>query len=274
LAACALAPEESELSVTLHKDIWFESQGTRLYTRQIGSGHPVVFLHGGLADHRAAELVAGPLSTAYRVILPDLRGSGRSLYSAELSWQALADDLSALLDHLGIQSAAIGGSSMGSGVALRFALSHPGRVLGLILMSPVYPGNDRGLSQAQTAAMQAIGAAGQTALEHGVQALIPLYARLPEPIRERAIAMLRDFDASSLAATTRLLASQIQPFESNEQLAQLDVPSLLIPGTDAEHPVEVAELYAQKLPRARIAQPGATLPASLTSFCAALPWPN
>lgn len=260
--------------MTSQTEIWFESHGTRLHAIEMGDKHgdPVVFLHGGLADHRAALLNASPLTAAYRVILPDLRGSGRSVYREELSWQALADDLLALLDHLGIESAAVGGSSMGSAVALRFALSHPERVLGLLLVSAVYPGSDRGLSQAQEAAMRAIGESGQTALEHGLDALIPLYGRLPEPIRERAVAMLRDFDAASLAATTRLLASNVQPFETITELAQISVPTLVVPGTDAEHPAEVAELYAQHLPHARLAQPGPELAAALTSFCEALPW--
>jgi pimeloyl-ACP methyl ester carboxylesterase len=259
-----------------HTEIWFEHKGTRLHAIEMGNrgGQPVVFLHGGLADHRAALLNAAPLTAAYRVILPDLRGSGRSVYRESLSWQALADDLVALLDHLGITAAAIGGSSMGSAVALRFALSHPQRVRGLILVSAVYPGTDRGLSQAQQAAMHAIGEAGQTALEQGLDALIPLYQRLPEPIRERAIAMLREFDAASLAATTRLLASNVQPFETITELAKIAVPALIVPGTDAEHPAHVAELYAQHLPHARLAQPGPDLATDLTSFCAALPWHN
>lgn len=260
--------------MTNHTEIWFENRGTRLFAIEMGNknAHPVVFLHGGLADHRAALLNAAPLTAAYRVIMPDLRGSGRSVYREELSWQALADDLIALLDHLGIDAAAVGGSSMGSAVALRAALIHPQRVLGLLLVAPVFPGSDRGLSHAQDAAMRAIGESGQTALAHGVEALTPLYGRLPESIRERAIAMLRDFDAASLAATTRLLASEVQPFESISELAQITVPTLVVPGTDAEHPADVAELYAQHLPHARLAQPGPELPADMTRFCAGLPW--
>ena len=267
---------ESENSMTSHNEIWFESHGTRLHAIEMGdkNAHPVVFIHGGLADHRAALLNAAPLTAAYRVIMPDLRGAGRSVYRDELSWQALADDLIALLDHLGITRAAVGGSSMGSAVALRCALSHPERVLGLLLVSAVYPGTDRGLTQAQQAAMRAIGEAGQTALEHGMDALIPLYSRLPDPIRERATAMMKEFDAASLAATTRLLASNVQPFESITELAKISVPTLVVPGTDAEHPAEVAELYAQHLPHARLAQPGPELAAALTNFCAALPWHN
>lgn len=258
------------------RDVWFESDGTRLYAREVGqldSARAIVFLHGGLADHRAAMLSAAPLAAAHRLILPDLRGSGRSLFAAELSWQQLARDITHLLSHLGIERAAIGGSSMGSGVALRFALDQPQHTLGLLLTAPVYAGADRGLSPAQADAMRALGEAGELALERGVEALIPLYGRLPVVVRERAIEMLRSFDAASVATTTRLLASARQPFAAARELAAIDVPALIIPGTDAEHPQDVAELYVQHIRRAELADPASPqLPTIMTSFCASLPW--
>jgi pimeloyl-ACP methyl ester carboxylesterase len=258
------------------REVWFERDGTRLYALEVGQldhDHPIVFMHGGLADHRAAMLYVGPLLAAHRVILPDLRGAGRSVFAGELSWQQLAADLSALLAHLRIERAAIGGSSMGSGVALRFALSHPEHTLGLLLTAPVFSGADRGLSPAQATAMQALGEAGEIALVRGIEALIPLYGRLPIAVRERAIEMLLSFDAASVATTTRLLASGAQPFGSADELAAIDVPVLVTPGTDAEHPLEVAELYVQHITHAQLAYPTSPeLPETLARFCAALPW--
>jgi pimeloyl-ACP methyl ester carboxylesterase len=266
----------STFDETPQREVWFESNGIRLYALEVGqldSDRPIVFMHGGLADHRAAMLSVGPLLAAQRVILPDLRGAGRSVFAGELSWQQLASDLGALLSHLGIERAAIGGSSMGSGVALRFALSHPERTVGLLLTAPVYSGADRGLSAAQAEAMRAMGEAGQIALERGVEALIPLYGQLPVAIRDRAIEMLRSFDAASVATTTRLLASGAQPFSSASELDTLTTPALIIQGTDAEHPVEVAELYAQHIPEAQLANPtDPALPIIIASFAAGLPW--
>ena len=259
------------------REVWFESAGTRLYALEVGqldSPRPIVFMHGGLADHRAAMLYVGPLLAAHRVIVPDLRGAGRSVYAGALSWQQLADDLGALLAHLGIKRAAFGGSSMGSGAALRFALSHPERTLGLLLTAPVFSGTDRGLSPAQAEAMRGMGEAGQLALERGVEALIPLYDKLPVVVRDRAIEMLKSFDAASVATTTRLLASGKQPFDSATELSKLTVPALIIPGTDPEHPVEVAELYKQHIEHAQLADPtNPGLPNIIANFCASLPWP-
>jgi 3-oxoadipate enol-lactonase len=266
-----------EEAMSTQREVWFENAGTRLYALEVGqldSARAIVFMHGGLADHRAAMLYVGPLLAAHRVILPDLRGAGRSVYAGELTWQQLADDVAALLVHLGIESAAVGGSSMGSGVALRFALSQPQRTLGLLLTAPVFAGAERGLSPAQAEAMRAMGEAGQLALERGVEALIPLYGRLPVVVRERAVEMLRSFDAASVATTTRLLASGSQPFHATDELAQLDMPALIVPGTDAEHPIEIAELYGRHIQRAQLADPAdPNLPTIISSFCNTLPWP-
>ena len=232
------------------REIWFEGGGTRLYAVERGRGSAIVFLHGGLADHRSALFRVGGLAASHRLLTPDLRGSGRSVYSGALTWDRLADDVSDLLERCGVERVVIGGTSMGSGVALRFALRHPGRTSGVVLMSPLYPGEDRGLPEAATAAMRAMASAGRRALEDGIDALLPIYDRLPEPLRARAIEMVRSFDPASVAATTSFLASCVQPIASAHDVASIDAPVLLIPGTDAEHPAEIAELYARHLPRA------------------------
>lgn len=231
----------------VRREVWFESDGARLFALDVGEGRPIVFIHGGLADHRAALFRVGPLAGSYRVIAPDLRGSGRSVHSGPLSWDQLADDVARLLDHLGIERAIIGGTSMGSAVALRFALRHPRRTRALVVMSPVYPGADRELAEASSAAMRVMAEAGQRALEHGVEALRPLFESLPAPIRDVAIQMMLGFDAASVAATTRFLASNAQPMATVSELAAIDVPVLLVPGTDPQHPAELAELYARHL---------------------------
>ncbi len=245
-----ISNDERSNQAMLQRAIWFESSGTRLFAVELGRGGAIVFLHGGLADHRSALIRVGALAASHHLLTPDLRGSGRSIYSGELTWDQLADDVSELLSHCGIQRAVVAGGSMGSAVALRFALRYPGRTAGLVLMSPVYPGHDRALTEAPIAAMQAMDLAARRALQHGIDALLPLYDRLPDPLRGRAIEMVRGFDPASVAATTRFLASCVQPIESAHDLASIDVPVLLIPGTDAEHPAEIAALYARHLRRA------------------------
>lgn len=253
------------------RELWFESGGTRLFAVEKGQGRPIVFVHGGLADHRAATFRVGPLAAKHRLITPDLRGSGRSVHAGELSWELLADDLAALLDHLGLERAIVGGTSMGSGVALRFALRHPARLEGLILMSPVYPGADRPLPDAANAAMRVMVEGGERVAVEGVEALRPLFEQLPPPVRDIAMLMMRGFDAASVRSTTKFLASNAQPMASARELVAIDAKALILPGTDPQHPAEIAQLYAQNLQRAVLVDQ--TVPDHLDKvieFCATL----
>jgi len=245
---------------------WFESEGTRLYAVEHGCGQPIVFLHGGLADHRAAIHAVGQLGASFRLITPDLRGSGRSRDAGPLSWDRLADGVAALLDRLELERAVIGGTSAGSAVALRFALQRPKRCAGLVLVSPVYPGVELGLAEAPRLAMQSMNAYGQRALREGIEALFPLFEALPEAIRERALAMVASFDPASVAATTRLLASGEQPFASLLELRRIEVPTLVVPGVDPQHPAEVASLYAANIPDCRLGEPTG-LAEAIARFC-------
>lgn len=255
------------------RDVWFEVAGARLFAHEIGDGHPVVFVHGGLADHRAALFRVGQLAGTHRLVTPDLRGSGRSIYADDLSWDRLADDMVALLEHLGLDRAVVGGTSMGSAVALKFALRYPHLLQGLILMSPLYPGADRPMPEAAKAAMRAMKEAGERALDHGVDALRPLFEALPSPIRDMALDMMLGFDAASVAATTRFLALNQQPMESVRELDSINVPVMVLPGIDPQHPVEVASLYTKHLRHPIVIEQAAPdMMARLSQFCDELNW--
>ena len=252
---------------TTQNEFWFESAGTSLYAIEQGRGRPIVALHGGLADHRAALGYAGPLAGNYRLITPDLRGAGRSVDAGLLSWDQLADDLAALLDHLDLPRAVVAGTSAGSGVVLRFGLRHPERAAGLVVISPVYPGSARELDEAPRAAMARMDEFAQRGLVEGISALRPLFDALPDAIRSRALAMLEGFDPASVAATTRMLATT-QPFDGLDELQAIRVPTLVVPGRDPQHPAGVASLYADALARASVVEAaGEQLIAAIDEFC-------
>ena len=224
------------------------SYGTGLFAVEQGTGAPFVYLHGGLADHRVGLYRLATLPA--RLILPDVRGAGRSHHADELSWDLLADDVAALLDHLRLARAAIGGVSSGSAIAVRFALRYPERTTKLVIQSPVFAGADRGLVPAQATAMRRMREVGERVATEGIAALLPLYEALPPEIRDRAIEMARSFDPASVAATTRFLDSGAQPFATLADLAALTMPVLVIPGTDPEPPAELAAEYARAIPHA------------------------
>jgi pimeloyl-ACP methyl ester carboxylesterase len=101
------------------------------------SGPAVVLLHGWTAD---ADLNFHPVHAALgvgrRVLAPDLRGHGRSLYpEAAFTIEDAADDVAALLEHLQVERTVLVGYSLGGAVAQTLADRHPELVAGLVLVA-------------------------------------------------------------------------------------------------------------------------------------------
>ncbi len=100
-----------------------------------GDGPPVLALHGLASSAHWYDLVAPLLRDRYRVIAPDQRGHGQSAQAASgYDWPTLASDAIGLLDHLGLQTAAVVGHSWGANVALNTAALHPDRVTALVMI--------------------------------------------------------------------------------------------------------------------------------------------
>lgn len=245
------------------REFWFESD-LRLYAVEEGDGATIVMLHGGMADHRAVLPLVAPLVSSYRVVTPDLRGSGKSRSGAPLTFDRLADDVEALLDHLGVDRAVVGGQSQGTGVAVRFALRHADRLAGLVLVQPIYAGEERGYTEQQKGILAGMDAVASRTLDEGIQVLRPMYANLPPGIREKALAMIEEFDPASVVATSHFIASGAQPFRSARELESLRAPTLLVRGDDPLHPAEVSDLYAAHIPNCTV------LPASTTDVAGAI----
>jgi 3-oxoadipate enol-lactonase len=246
----------------------YAADGVRLHAVQQGAGPLVVLLHGGGASHHAVLPYATPLADRYRVVTPDLRGSGRSWCAEPLSWERLADDVAALLDHLGAARAVVGGASLGASAALRFALKFPDRIAGLLLVTPAHSGVPLTAHQAQ--ALGDMAARLEAAGPEGLEALRPLYQATPA-LSAYFDAVVGSWDLASLKATTAFMASGAQPIVSPDDLAAVAVSTLLIPGDDPMHPAEVSALYAAKIPGCIVAGVDETDP--IGGFCDRLaPW--
>jgi 3-oxoadipate enol-lactonase len=246
------------------REFRLEVAGVQLFAVEAGTGPAIVLLHGGMANHLAVMPLLAQLSVRYRVIAPDQRGSGKSVSAAPLDFARLADDVVALLDHLGLQTAVIGGVSSGSGVALHCALRHPARTARLVMVSPVYGGAELGYTEQQRATFGMMDALASRAPVEGMQVVRPLYANLPPDIRDLALATIAGFDAASVAATSHFIASGAQPFRSAADLRDLRAPTLLVRGNDAVHPAEVSDLLASSIAGCTV------LPATTTDVAGAI----
>ncbi|MBS1665309.1 MAG: alpha/beta hydrolase [Bacteroidetes bacterium] len=105
---------------------------------------PVVLLHGFAEDGAVWDQQLDALKKNYRLLIPDLYGSGRSSTLTEAtSMEALAEDLLQILDHEAISQCVLIGHSMGGYVGLAFAQKHPERLLALGLFhSTAYPDSE------------------------------------------------------------------------------------------------------------------------------------
>lgn len=110
----------------------------RIAYADIGSGEPVILMHGGLMDHQSWGNQL-PLAERFRLIMPDTRGHGRS-GGADLpaTYPAFADDVIGIMDSLGLDKATIVGFSDGGCAALHIAIQHPDRIRNLVIIGTPY----------------------------------------------------------------------------------------------------------------------------------------
>ncbi len=106
----------------------------KLYFREVGSGLPLLILHGlyGMSDNWMN--IARILSQKYRVIVPDLRNHGRSPFTEEHTYDSMVSDIHNLVAGLSIDKFILIGHSMGGKVAMKYALSYSGSIERLIIV--------------------------------------------------------------------------------------------------------------------------------------------
>lgn len=114
--------------------------GLKMYYEVYGTGKPIVLLHGSFMTIPLNWSHIIPLLAGNRkVIVAEMQGHGRTRDIArEFSYENMADDVSALLKHLNIDSADILGYSMGGGIAFQVAVRHSEQVRRLVVLSGTY----------------------------------------------------------------------------------------------------------------------------------------
>jgi pimeloyl-ACP methyl ester carboxylesterase len=199
--------------------------GLQMYYEVHGEGRPTLLLHGAYgATGMWGDLLPG-LAAGRQLIAVDLQGHGRTAdIDRPIRYEPMADDCTALLDHLGVAQADVVGYSMGAGTGLRLAIQHPARVRRQVLASAsfrsdgLYP---EILEQIQTITPELFAG---TPYEEGYKAVAPRPQDFPTLVEK-----LKDLDA--------------QPFDWTRDLPSIQAPTMTIIGdadvVTPEHAVEM-----------------------------------
>jgi pimeloyl-ACP methyl ester carboxylesterase len=225
------------------------------------SGRPFVFQHGLGGDVSQPAGVFPPPSRV-RLLSLDCRGHGgtRPLGPADkLSFSSFADDVVALLDHLELQRAVVGGISMGAGVALNLASRYPQRVAGLVLSRPAW------LDSPRPENLKVYPVIARLLREHGAKLGRKIfegteeYAELERatPGAGRSLASLQFSRprAREYAPVLESLAGDAPGRNLAQWRDDVRAPALVLATRrDPTHPHSYAEILARRLPSARLAE--------------------
>jgi len=108
--------------------------GINLYYETHGTGRPMILLHGGLGSGEMFGPILPTLAADHQVVAVDLQGHGRTAdIDRQLDIRLMADDIAALIDHLGLEKPDLVGYSLGGGVAFWTAVKHPDKVGKLVM---------------------------------------------------------------------------------------------------------------------------------------------
>lgn len=206
-------------------DIYFEIRGT---------GEPLVLLHGFSGSSQDWNTSDEALGAGFRLIVPDLRGHGRSsVLSKPFLHRDAAGDILALLDHAGVQSYKAIGISGGGNVLLHMTTKQPERVKAMVLVSatPYFPAQAR--------------------------AIMRIYANdLPESQRE--FLRLRhpggDTQINSILASTSAFADSYEDMNfTPPYLSTIQARTLIVQGDrDPLYPVEISVEMAKAIPQSSL----------------------
>lgn len=226
------------------------ADGCVLHATVVGEGRAVVLMHAGGPDHRSMLPLAERLADRCMVVLPDLRGYGRSVCRdpARHTWAQYTEDVIRLLDHFGLPDAVLAGAGLGSTIALRTAAAYPGRVRAAVLIGVEDIEDD----ESKEAEIRFLDAFAARVAADGIEAgWEPILVDFPPVVG----AMVRDAiprsDPASIVAAAAI--GHDRSFRSIDELAAITVPTLVFPGTDPRHPTALAEEAADTLPDGRLA---------------------
>jgi 3-oxoadipate enol-lactonase len=221
----------------------------------------LVLAHGLTATRRYVVHGSRLLErTGYRVVAYDARGHGESTAAPDprgYGYDELVADLAFVLDGLGLERCVLIGQSMGAATVIAFALEHPERVAALVPITPAY----RGHPETDPKRVERWEALAEGLERDGVDGFMRAYGEPPveprfrrlviEAIRQR---IERHRYPEAVAAALRVVPRS-SPFDSLDELEQLEMPTLVVAShdeADPEHPYEVAVAYSERISGAEL----------------------
>lgn len=221
-----------------------------------GAGSPIVLVHGFPLDHTMWDAQINALSEKHRVIVPDLRGFGRSgVTDAVVTMEQFADDLAALLDALTVEEPVVlCGLSMGGYIALQFWRKYQSRLRGLIFCDTRAANDTRETAAARLEMADRVLREGPAPL---VEGMVPkLFAPATVQQRPEVVEALRRVmmasDPKGIAAAARGMA---QRPDVTERLGQIECPTLVVVGElDAISTTEEMLSVARAIPHGQFVE--------------------
>lgn len=206
--------------------------GFEMHYQVAGAGTPLVLIHGYPLDGTMWQPQVAGLSHRARLIVPDLRGCGRSQATEPpYTMDSYADDLRALLDHLGVQRAILAGLSMGGYIAFAFYRQYPQRVQALALLdtraqADTPEGREGRMRAAETARKE-----GAAAIAKGLlpRLLSPKTLERQPALVEQVGQMMERQPVNGIVGALMAMAERA---DSTGTLAQITCPTLIIVGAD------------------------------------------
>ena len=200
-----------------------------LYFETHGAGRPLILLHGGLGSGEMFGPILPALGERHQVIAVDLQGHGRTAdIDRPIDIRLMADDIAALIDHLGLDQPDVVGYSLGGGVALLTAIKYPALIRRLVAASAhirrdaIYPDMLAQQGQVSGAAAELLK---DTPMYQLYQRVAPRPGDFPRLLDKMGAGMARDFDLT-------------------EQVRGIQVPTLIAAAdADMAPPSHYAEIF-------------------------------
>lgn len=218
-----------------------------------GLGQPVVLLHGYPFNRSLWNEQVSALSNSFRVITPDLRGLGESdATQGAATMNRMAQDVAALLDHLGVSRAVVGGLSMGGYVALAFYKQFRSRVRSLVLadtraQADTEEGKQTRFQQAEKALAEGMAGIADSMLP---KLLTPeTVSKHPEVVKRVRDMMLKTKPEGAAGA----LLGMAEREDQTSLLSQISCPTLILVGKeDPITPVADSEKMHREIAGSRL----------------------